>query len=56
MKILDIIEKHKCHQHKIPISIYNLDTNKIEVSNEVSFGKKGFKYFIGYKHVEKVRP
>ena len=23
--------------------------NKVVVSNKVSFGKKGFKYFIGYK-------
>ena len=30
--------------------------NKILVSNEVSFGKKGFKYFIGYKDAKKIRP
>ena len=30
--------------------------NKIIVSNYVSFGKKGFKYFIGYKDNEKVKP
>ena len=28
---------------------------EIVVSNEVSFGKKGFKYFIGYKDA-KIRP
>ena len=27
----------------------NIDVNKIVVSNKVSFGKKGFKYFIGQK-------
>ena len=43
------IEKQKFHQHKRPISIKNLDINKIVVSNKVSLGKKGFKYFIGYK-------
>ena len=43
------IEKQKFHQHKEPISIKNIDINKIVVSNKVSFGKKGFKYFIGYK-------
>ena len=26
------------------------------VSNKVSFGKKGFKYFIGYKEAKKSRP
>ena len=26
-----------------------IDINKIVVSNKVSFGKKGFKYFMGYK-------
>ena len=30
--------------------------NKILVSNEVSFGKKGFKYFISYKEAKKIRP
>ena len=30
--------------------------NKILVSNEVSFGKKGFKYFIGYEDAKKIRP
>ena len=40
--------KQRFHQHKEPISI------KIVVSNKVSFGKKGFKYFIGYKNVKKL--
>ena len=47
------IEKQKFHQHKIPISIKNIDINEIVVSNKVSFGKKGFKYFIGYKEAKK---
>ena len=34
---------------KKPISKYYVDINKIVVSNKVSFGKNGFKYFIGYK-------
>ena len=46
-------QKQKFHQHKRPISIKN---NKIVVSNKVSFGKKGFKYFIGYKEAKKFRP
>ena len=41
------IQKQKFHQHKGPI-------DKIVVSYQVSFGKKGFKYFIGYKDVKKI--
>ena len=41
------IKKQKCHQYKRPISIK--DINKRVVSNKVSFAKKCFKYFIGYK-------
>ena len=49
-------QKHKFYPHKRPISIKNIDINKIVVSNKVSFGKKGFKYFIGYKDAKKIRP
>ena len=43
IKLGDIeIEKQKFHQHKRPILIKNIDINKIVVSNNVSFGKKGF--------------
>ena len=41
--------KQKFHQHKLPISIKNIDINKIVVSNKVFFGKKVFTYFIGWK-------
>ena len=43
------IQKQKFHQHKGPISIKN-----ILVSNKVSFGKKGFKYFTDYKNAKKL--
>ena len=46
------IEKQKFHQHKRPISIKNININKIVVSNKVSFGKKSFKHLIGYKDTE----
>ena len=50
IKLDDIeIEKQKFDQHKRPISIKNKDINEIVVSNKVSFGKKAFKHFIGYK-------
>ena len=42
------IEKHKFHQHKSTFSIDNININKIVVHNKVRFGKKDFKYFIGY--------
>ena len=48
------IQKQKIHQHKEPISIKNIYTNKIVVSNKVPFGKKGFKYLIGYKDAKKL--
>ena len=50
------IEIHKFHYHRNPIPIYDVDINKIIVSNRVSFGKEGFKYFIGYKDNKKARP
>ena len=43
------IQKQTFHQHKGPVSIKNVDTDKIVVSNKVPFGKKGFEYFIGDK-------
>ena len=46
------IKKYKFHQHKSPISIDNMDINKIVVSNKVFFHKKDFKYFIGYKNAK----
>ena len=42
-------QKQKFHQHKRAISMKNIDINKAIVSNKVSFGPKGFKYFFGYK-------
>ena len=49
------IKKHKFHQHNSPISINNIDINKIVVSNKVSFGKKDFQWFISYKDGKKLR-
>ena len=45
------IEKYKFHH-----LIYNRDANKIVVSNKISFGKKDFNYFIGYKDAKIIRP
>ena len=41
------MQKQKCHQHKGPISIKNVDIDKVIVPNKVPFGKKGFKCFTG---------
>ena len=41
---------------KVLFQLKRIDINKIVVSNKVSFGKKGFRYFIGYKDVKKNRP
>ena len=49
------IRKRKFYQHKGPISIKNIYINKIVVSNNVSLGKEGFKYFIGHKDDKKIR-
>ena len=39
-----------------PNSIKTLDIGKMIVSNNVPLGKKGFKYFIGYKDTKKFIP
>ena len=48
------IEKQKFQQYKKRISIKNIDINKIVVSNKVCFGRKSFRYFIGYKDAKKL--
>ena len=50
------IQRQKFHQHIRPISMKIININKIVVSNKVSSGKKGFKYFIDYKDSRKIRP
>ena len=44
------------HQNKNPISINNININKIVVSNKHLFGKQDFKYLIGYKDAKNIRP
>ena len=46
------IEKQKLYQHKGPISVKIIDIIKTVISNKVSFGKKGFKYFFDYKDAQ----
>ena len=55
LKFGDIeIKKQTFHQYKRPISMKSIDINKLVVSNKVSFGKNGSKYFIGYKDAKKL--
>ena len=44
---LDI--KFNFHQQKSPILIQDVKIDRIVVSDKVPLGKKGFKYFVGYK-------
>ena len=50
------IEKQKFHQYKRPIWIKIIDINKILVSNKVTFDKKCFIYFIGFKDAKVIKP
>ena len=57
IKLDDIkVPPKKLHQHKRRISLKNLNIDKLAASNKVLFGKKGFKYFIGYEDAKKIRP
>ena len=50
IKFCDVeIQKQKFHQHKGPISMKNINLNKIVVSNKVWFGKKWFSIFYWLK-------
>ena len=48
-------EKPNFDYSKRTINIKNEIGDKIIISNKISFGKKDFKYFIGYKGDEKVK-
>ena len=43
------IENQKFHSRKNPILIYHVNIDRIVISTKFPLGKKGFKYFIGYK-------
>ena len=49
------IEENKFHQNKNPIPINKIDIKKIVVLDKLFFGKQDFKYFIGYKDLEKIK-
>ena len=47
------IEEFEFHQYKSPISLSNIDINKKVISNKLPYGKRHFKYFIGYQDAKK---
>ena len=50
-------EKNKFYRNKIAILLKDVDSEKILVSNKISFGKKCYIYFIGYLYNDdKVKP
>ena len=49
------IEKDEFHQCKSPVLKNNIDINKIVASNNFTFVKQDFKYFIGYKDNKEIR-
>ena len=42
--------EHEFDQYKNPISIYDVNINRIVVSNNLLFAKKDFKYFVGFEN------
>ena len=51
MKIFESIYKNG---NKNFTNIKDISIKNIVVSNKVSFGRKGFKHFIGYKNAKKI--
>ena len=50
------IKKYKFCQSESPISINDININKIVVSKKLPFTKQDFRYFNGYKDDRKIRP
>ena len=50
------IGKHKFQYHKNLVLLDGVDIYKIILSNKVCFGEESFKYLIGYKNNDKVKP
>ena len=51
------IEKNRFYRHITPIFLRDVDIEKVFVSNNISFGEKNYKYFIGYFYnSNKVKP
>ena len=53
-KIL-VIQKLKNRHFSSTKAPNNIDINEVVVSNKISFGKNGFKYFIGFKDFQRLK-
>ena len=42
------IEKNKFYRNDFPISLKDVDIEKVLVSNKICSGEKNYKYFVGY--------
>ena len=49
-------KKKEFHASKQPIALNLVNVNQIVISDKVEHSDKGFKYFIGYKEDNIVRP
>ena len=51
------LKKKKIYSYKSPVTLRDVDIEKVLISNKISFGEKNFKYFIGYSYDDhKVKP
>ena len=51
-----VVKKSTFDNPQYPIDTNKVDIKKIWIFDQISYCKKGFKYFIGYKVDEKVKP
>ena len=50
-------EKNKSYCRKSPVSLKNVNIEKVFAFSQISFGEKNYKYFIGYLYNDhKIRP
>ena len=53
---LDLVNKKEFHKSKQPINLDLINVDQIVVSDKFKHSDDGFKYFIGYKEGEIVKP
>ena len=49
------VKKGAFYNSKYPININKVDIEKTVISDKISYGMKGFKYYICYKNDEKIK-
>ena len=50
------VNKKECHKSKQPINLDIINIDQIAISDKFKHSDDGFKYFIGYKEGEIVKP